>query len=109
MHEPSCTCSACGGEMRKVDEDVTQILYCISDHFEVVRYVRAGILCPRCESMMQSSMPSLPIGRGQAGPVQRVHGELLICGHGGHPDLRQTCRCEIDAQDFWNHLMICWP
>src|SRR5580658_3286097 len=26
VHEPGCTCPACGGEMRKVGEDVTEIL-----------------------------------------------------------------------------------
>src|SRR5262245_52856859 len=26
VHEPSCICPSCGGEMRKVGEDVTQIL-----------------------------------------------------------------------------------
>src|SRR5213592_4994586 len=26
VHEPACTCSACGGALRKVGEDVTEIL-----------------------------------------------------------------------------------
>jgi hypothetical protein len=30
VHEPSCACPACGGEMRKVGEDVTEILDCIT-------------------------------------------------------------------------------
>jgi transposase IS66-like protein len=40
VHGPSCTCSASGGEMRKVGEDVTRILGYIPGHFEVIRRVR---------------------------------------------------------------------
>jgi transposase len=35
LHEPSCTCPSCGGEMRKVGEDVTEILDYVPGHFEV--------------------------------------------------------------------------
>src|SRR5215216_7704957 len=40
VHEPRCTCPACGGEMRKVGEDVTEILDYIPGHFEIVRHIR---------------------------------------------------------------------
>jgi hypothetical protein len=40
VHEPSCTCPACGGKMRKVGEDVTEVLDYIPDRFEVVRHIR---------------------------------------------------------------------
>ena len=73
VHEPSCTCPVCGGEMRKVGEDVTRILDYIPGHFEVVRHVRPAFSCRRCESMVQSPMPSLPIERGQAGPGVPAH------------------------------------
>src|ERR1041385_7657747 len=73
VHEPSCTCPACGGEMRKVGEDVTRILDYIPGHFEVVRHIRPAFSCRRCESMVQKPMPSLPIERGQAGPGLLAH------------------------------------
>jgi transposase len=82
VHEPSCTCPVCGGEMRKVGEDVTRILDYIPGHFEVVRHVRPAFSCRRCESMVQSPMPSLPIERGQAGPGVPAH--IFVrkyCGH----------------------------
>lgn len=46
MHEPSCTCPTCGGEMRKVGEDVTQVLDYVPGHFEVVKHIRPGALLP---------------------------------------------------------------
>src|ERR1700730_17842160 len=32
LHEPSCTCPSCGGEMRKVGEDVHEILDYVPGH-----------------------------------------------------------------------------
>jgi transposase len=72
----------CGGEMRKVGEDVTRILDYIPGHFEVVRHVRPAFSCRRCESMVQRQMPSLPIERGQAGAGLLAH--ILVgkyCDH----------------------------
>src|SRR5262245_25401405 len=67
VHEPSCTCPTCGGEMRKVGEDVTQILDYIPGHFEVVRHIRPAFSCRRCETLAHTAMPSLPIERGRPG------------------------------------------
>ena len=64
-HEPSCACPACGGEMRKVGEDVTEILDYIPGHFEVIKHIRpafsAGAVrawcrrqCSRCPSNVAS-------------------------------------------------------
>jgi transposase len=82
MHEPSCTCPACGGEMRKVGEDVTEILDYIPGHFEVIKHIRPAFSCRRCESMVQTPMPSLPIERGQ--PSARLLAHVLVgkyCDH----------------------------
>ena len=73
VHEPSCTCPDCGGEMRKVGEDVTEILDYVPGHFEVIRHVRPAFSCRRCERMVQTPMPSLPIDRGQPGAGLLAH------------------------------------
>jgi transposase len=65
VHEPTCTCPACGGQMRKVGEDVTEVLDYIPGHFEVIKHIRPAFSCRRCESMVQQPMPALPIERGQ--------------------------------------------
>ena len=65
-HEPSCTCPACGGEMRKVGEDVTEILDYIPGHFEVIKHIRPAFSCRRCESMVQTPIRcsvSMSLGR----------------------------------------------
>jgi transposase len=61
---------------------VTQILDYVPGHFEVIRHVRPAFSCRRCESMVQSPMPSLPIERCQAGPGLLAH--ILVgkyCDH----------------------------
>ena len=73
VHEPSCTCPACGGEMRKVGEDVTEVLDYVPGHFEVTRHVRPAFSCRSCETMVQTPMPSLPIERGQPGAGLLAH------------------------------------
>ena len=68
--------------MRKAGEDVTRILDYTPGYFEVVRHVRPAFSCRRCESMVQSQMPSLPIERGQAGAELLAHihrGRSEIC------------------------------
>jgi transposase len=107
VHEPSCTCPACGGEMRKVGEDVTEILDYIPGHFEVVRHVRPAFSCRRCESMAQSPMPSLPIERGQAGPGLLAH--ILVGKYCDHlPLFRQSGIYARDGVDLDRATMAAW-
>ena len=73
VHEPSCSCPTCGGEMRKVGEEVTEILDYIPGRFEVIRHVRPALSCRRCEAMVQAPMPSLPIERGRPGAGLLAH------------------------------------
>jgi hypothetical protein len=60
-HEPaSPTCATCGSDrLRKVGEDVTEVLEYIPGRFEVVRHVRPAYSCAKCEAMAQAPMPPL--------------------------------------------------
>ena len=69
VHEPASACPACGGLMRKVGEDVTEILEYIPGRFEVIRHIRPACSCRKCEAMAQMPMPALPIPRAQAEPA----------------------------------------
>jgi transposase len=95
VHEPARACPACGGAMRKVGEDVTEILEYIPGRFEVIRHIRPACSCRKCEAMGQKPMPALPIPRGQAGPGLLAH--VLIAKFCDHlPLYRQA---EIYARD----------
>lgn len=68
VHEPSC-----GGVLRKVGEEVSEILDYIPGRFQVVRHIRPAFSCRQCETMVQAPMPSLPIERGRPGPGLLAH------------------------------------
>ncbi len=67
-HQPDGSCAQCGGVMRQVGEDVTEILDYVPGHFRVIRHARPALSCRTCESMVQAPMPSLPVYRGLPSP-----------------------------------------
>jgi transposase len=68
--------------MRKVGEDVTEVLKYVPGHFEVERHVRPAVSCRKCEAMMQAPMPALPIPRGQADVGLLTHVAIAkYCDH----------------------------
>jgi transposase len=90
VHTPaSCRCAACGGGLRVVGEDVSEVLDYVPGRFEVVRHVRPAFSCRSCESMVQVPMPSLPIERGRPGPGLLAH--VLVSKYADHlPLYRQS-------------------
>ena len=90
VHTPaSCRCAVCGGGLRQVGEDVSEVLDYVPGRFEVVRHVRPAFSCRSCESMVQAPMPSLPIERGRPGPGLLAH--VLVGKYADHlPLYRQS-------------------
>ena len=74
MHMPAEeACSACGGGLSKLGEDVSEMLEYIPASFKVIRHVRPKMCCTRCDMIMQAPAPSRPIDRGLAGPGLLAH------------------------------------
>ena len=89
VHEPSCTCPNCGGIMRRLGEDVTEVLEYVPSSFKVIRHVRPKLSCRTCETIVQAPMPSLPIERGRPGPGLLAH--VLVAKYADHlPLYRQS-------------------
>jgi len=81
--------------MRKVSEDVTEVLKYIPGRFEVEQHVRPVCSCRKCETMVQAPMPALPIPRGEADAS--VLARVAIAKYYDHlPLYRQS---EIYARD----------
>jgi transposase len=96
-HEPAtCICARCGFErLRKVGEDVTEVLEYVPGRFEVVRHVRPAYSCAKCEAMVQAPMPAMPIPRAMAGASVLAH--VIMSKYADHlPLYRQA---EIYARD----------
>lgn len=66
--DPGEDCPGCGGALRLVGEDVSEILEFISAKLKVVETARLKKSCRRCEKITQTPAPSRPIPRGLAGP-----------------------------------------
>ena len=65
----ACGCTACGGRLRQIGQDVSEQLEYVPGHFKVLRRVRPKLACVRCESIFQAPAASRPIARGIAGPA----------------------------------------
>jgi transposase len=88
-------CSACGGGLSKLGEDVSEMLEYIPASFKVIRHVRPKMCCTCCDTIMQAAAPSRPIDRGLAGPGLLAH--VLVSKYADHlPLYRQS---EIYARE----------
>ena len=95
VHVQACACPKCGGELRRLGEDVTEVLEYVPASFKAIRHVRPKFSCRRCESITQAPMPSLPIERGRPGPGLLAH--VLVGKYADHlPLYRQS---EIYARE----------
>ena len=72
-HPTACACPQCGGALRRLGEDVTEILEYVPGSFRVIRHVRPKFSCRLCEGITQAPAPDLPIRRGLAGPGLLAH------------------------------------
>jgi transposase len=89
-HVPQHTvCPDCGGKLRKLGEDISEILEYVPSHFQVIRQVRPKLSCAHCERIVQAPAPSRPIARGVAGPGLLAH--VLVSKYCDHlPLYRQS-------------------
>jgi transposase len=100
-HEPAETaCPDCGGKLRKLGEDVSEMLEYWPASFFVIRHVRPKLSCTACERIVQAAAPSRPIERGIAGPGLLAH--VLVSKYADHlPLYRQSeiyARHEVDLE-----------
>ena len=82
-HEPKETvCPQCQGELRKLGEDVSEMLEYVPASFVVIRHVRTKLSCTKCDCIVQAEAPSRPIERGMAGPGLLAH--VLVAKYCDH-------------------------
>jgi transposase len=88
-------CPDCGGELKPLGEDVSEMLEYVPARFRVIRQVRPKLACSRCDKIVQADAPSRPIARGLAGPGLLAH--VLVSKYCDHlPLYRQE---EIYARE----------
>lgn len=107
VHAVPAACPSCGGEMRQVGEDVTEILDYVPGRFQVIRHVRPACSCRKCESMVQAPMPSLPILRGLPSASTLAH--VLVSKYCDHlPLYRQSEIYAREGVDLPRSLLAGW-
>jgi transposase len=75
-------CPDCGGQLKHLGEDVSEMLEWVPASFKVIRQVRSKLACGRCDKIVQAEAPSRPIARGTAGPG--LLGHVLVAKYCDH-------------------------
>ncbi len=89
VHESSCSCPSCGGSLRRLGEDVSEMIEYVPGRYQVIRHVRPKYSCGACQKIVQAPAPSRPIARGLAGPGFLAH--VLVSKYADHlPLYRQS-------------------
>jgi len=107
VHESSCTCPACGGTLRRLGEDVSEMLEYIPGRYQVIRHVRPKLSCVACQTIVQAAAPSRPIARGLAGPGFLAH--VLVSKYADHlPLYRQSQIYAREGLDLDRSTLADW-
>ena len=90
VHEPRpCTCPECGGELRALGEDVSEMLEYVPEHCKVIRHVRPKLSCAGCQQIVQARRPAARSSAACAGPGLLAH--VLVSKYCDHlPLYRQS-------------------
>lgn len=80
--DPGSCCPDCGGDLRMVGEDVSEMLDLIAAQLKVVQIARPKKSCRRCERMVQVPAPSRPIPGSMAGAGLLAH--ILVAKFDDH-------------------------
>lgn len=105
--DPGSCCPDCGGDLRLVGEDVSEMLDLVAAQLKVVQIARLKKSCRRCERMVQQPAPSRPIPGSMAGAGLLAH--VLVSKFDDHlPLYRQN---EIFARmgaDIPDSTLVDW-
>jgi transposase len=83
VHAPaSCTCPDCGATMRRLGEDISEMLDYVPGYFKVLRHVRPKLSCGHCARVIQLPAPSRPIERGL--PAPGLLAQIIVAKYGDH-------------------------
>lgn len=88
-HSPDSHCSDCGGLLKRLGEDVSEVLEYVPARFKVVRHIRPKLACGCCQRIVQAPAVSRAIDGGLAGPGLLAH--VLVSKYADHlPLYRQS-------------------
>ena len=81
-HEPDNTQCACGCQLQRIGEDVSEKLDYTPSVFTVEQHVRGKWVCRQCETLNQTPVPPQVIGKGI--PTAGLLAHVLVAGFADH-------------------------
>ncbi len=81
-HEPHSTTCACGCQMQRIGEDITEKLDYTPGVFSVEQHIRGKWACRQCETLTQAPMPAQVIDKGIATSGLLAH--VLVAKYADH-------------------------
>jgi len=92
VHTPQggCGCTACGGGLREIGQDVSEVLDYEPGTFHVVRHVRPKLACAGCHTITQALAPTRPMDRCMAGAGLLTH--IAVAKFADHVPLYRLCQ-----------------
>ncbi|WP_211475182.1 IS66 family transposase [Collimonas humicola] len=100
-------CPACGGNLRKLGEDIAEQLEFVRASFKAIRHVRPKLACTCCDCIVQAPAPSRPIDRGLPGPALLAH--TLVSKFADHlPLYRQSVIYARAGVELDRGLLASW-
>ena len=100
-------CPDCGGALKHLSDDISEMLELEPVRFKVIRQVRPKLACARCDTIVQAPAPARPIERGMAGPGLLAH--VLVSKYADHvPLYRQAEIYAREGVDLDRSLLAQW-
>ena len=93
--------------MRKLGEDVSEMLDFVPGYFKVIRHVRPKLSCGRCARIVQLPAPSRPIERGL--PAPGLLAQVIVAKYADHcPLYRQQAIYRRSGVDLDRATLADW-
>jgi len=107
IHPEETACPACGGELKHLGEDVSELLEYVPASFKVIRQVRPKLSCRCCDTIVQALAPSRVIEGGLPGPGLMSH--VLVSKYADHlPLYRQSVIYAREGVELARSTMAGW-
>ena len=81
-HDPASTTCACGCQMKRIGEDVSEKLDYVPGEFTVERHIRGKWACARCETIVQAPVEPHVIDKGI--PTAGLLAQVLVAKYADH-------------------------
>lgn len=81
-HEPESTSCACGCQLRRIGEDISEKLDYTPGLFTVERHIRGKWACAKCQTLTQAPVPAQIIDKGMA--TSGLLAQVLVAKYADH-------------------------